>query len=184
LSLKLVIRFFMDNLRDHLLQHLVSEPASRPSFTDNELFPVTIDKKRLYTLSCAIAMLSISKAQGTPFLFIVPAQRVSNTRVLRVFHADVLATPTGQKKCVEFLWVKWFETDNSVAFGARALRLKRVQYLPEDTRFGYGLINPSHVIRAVQIQPAVRHCMAPRPHGRSLAHDTPSGNYKYYYVGQ
>ncbi len=78
-------------------------------------------------------------------------------RVLGVYHANVLVPGTAKPFRVDFLHVRWFQRDISWEFGARARRLERIHFVPNDFSFAFGFVSPSHVIRACHLIPAFHH---------------------------
>ncbi|KAJ3537255.1 hypothetical protein NM688_g6717 [Phlebia brevispora] len=86
--------------------------------------------------------------------------------VLGVFHAQVFL-PDRSERRVEFLWVRWLETDPTWIASPATRRLDRVQYVSEDA---FGFLDPATVIRGCHLIPAFHH-------GRDIA-----GGWKYQYV--
>ena len=79
-------------------------------------------------------------------------------RVLGIYHANVVYVGPGMvdyyPRRLEFLWVRWYRTVDTIHSGWTARKLDRVQFysMTEDDAFGF--VDPSDVLRACHIIPA------------------------------
>ena len=96
-----------------------------------------------------IMLLSNSDANAHPF---------SYARVLGIFHANIMYTGPGsmdfQSRCIEFLWVRWFEVvqDHFSAWEQHALDM--VRFLPMTDADAFGFVDPADVLRGCHIIPS------------------------------
>ena len=112
----------------------------------------------------------------------------SYARVLGIFHANVIYTGPGSKdfqsRCVEFLWVRWFEVLQDCSSMWEHDVLNMVRFLPITNQDAFGFVDPANVLRGCHIIPsfadgrldsggvAVSHCAGD------------SDDWKRYYVNQ
>ena len=93
-------------------------------------------------------MLLASSESAHPFLY---------ARVLGIFHANVIYTGQGAQdylpRCVEFLWVRWFEAADMPA-GWEHAALDCLRFVPMTQDDVYGFVDPTDVIRACHLIPA------------------------------
>lgn len=110
----------------------------------------------------------------------------SYARVLGVYHANIHTPGPSRTERVEFLHVRWFQTDTTSPSGSEARRLERINFVPWTAggSDAFGFIDPAHVIRACHLIPAFRH---QRTHEYLPTHTTYQdlhGDWKYYYVNR
>lgn len=113
----------------------------------------------------------------------------SYATVLRIFHANVVyvhGPGTITKQRVDFVWVRWLETDLSIRSGTAHSQLERVSYVPFETGLWgdtFGFIDPASIIRGSHYIPAFHY-------GRTADLLRPSivrearGDWKYHYVNR
>lgn len=93
-------------------------------------------------------------------------------RIFGIFHADVLYTGAGAKsgraQRVDFLWVRWYDSEMSDTGGFIKRRLPRIKFTDTSDRGAFGFLDPSTVIRACHLIPAFAY-------GR-VEDDLPSGS--------
>jgi hypothetical protein len=198
----LFCQFFWNKLREFVFRTLAPND-SRDEIPLLELLKVRIDKSALYSVATfAVHYTTYDGLRGRDVVnpnydrrFVMVQHALEDgaasshpwryARVLKVFHADVALSSSLPLQHIEFLWVRWFQTDQTHHFGAGALRLERVHYLPEVDTDATAFVLISRVIRAIQMCPATRYKVdVRRPYGRSMAHDTSEGDYHYHYVGR
>ncbi len=81
-------------------------------------------------------------------------------RILGVFHAEVAvkdASPRASTHTMEFLWVRWYQFNETHRGGFTARRLHRLSFIPEEDPNAYGFLDPDDVIRAIHLIPAFAH---------------------------
>jgi hypothetical protein len=79
-------------------------------------------------------------------------------RVLGVYHVNVIYTGAGMlnynPKKIYFLWVRWFEHNESRSGGWQGLQLDSVSFPPMATEGAFGFVDPRDVLRGCHINPA------------------------------
>jgi hypothetical protein len=79
-------------------------------------------------------------------------------RVLGAYHANVAYTGDGmldyEARRIEFLWVRWFEHDDTRSLGWKGLRLDSVHFPSLATEGAFGFVDPKDVLRGCHIIPA------------------------------
>jgi hypothetical protein len=106
------------------------------------------------TSHCNIMVLAGSRDNGDsasdhPFRY---------AQVLGVYHANVVYVGPGmigyQPRRLEFLWVRWYRTLDTVNSGWAARKLDRVQFEPMTNDSAFGFVDPSDVLRSCHIVPS------------------------------
>jgi hypothetical protein len=107
-------------------------------------------------------------------------------RVLKIMHVDGHVDPDSVKSAIRInvLWVRWLETDPDAVFGASVLRPERLRWCNGDFANRFGFVDPSTVIRAAPIEPALDHGVITSPPSPLKYRDTEEGDYKYHYVAR
>ena len=81
-------------------------------------------------------------------------------RILRIFHANVHHigphSCSSQSQKMEFLFICWFGRDTSPIPGWKRKRLNHLGFVPGNDEQAFGFINPSQVIHAVHLIPALK----------------------------
>ena len=126
-----------------------------------------------------IMVLSNSDDNAHPF---------SYAWVLGIFHANIIYTGPGLKdfqlRCIEFLWVRWFEVlqDHFSAWEQHALDM--VRFLPMTDEDAFGFVNPADVLRSCHIIPSFADGQL---HPDRIAKSRCAGDsddWKQYYINQ
>ncbi|PPQ73255.1 hypothetical protein CVT24_009970 [Panaeolus cyanescens] len=206
---------FIQELKDHILSRIMDD--SRTTFTNYErdnlefvndyiyqhrIFRVnftTYDLRRSqdtinpYTTHSDIMMLSkVSSHNDAP----TTSHPFSYARVLRILDAEITyydplsPSSTPIEKRVQFLWVRWFEVENSFASGWEHKRQHRLKFVPSDRpQDAFGFVDPANVIRAVHLIPAYSHGTTDAYLGSSIARNEEhqrniedDEDYRYHYV--
>jgi hypothetical protein len=196
-------------LKDHLLARLRNLPydGDEHEFSNNDRDCVLIKDNNLYehaTLRVNYTTYDVRREQDTitPRThrdIMVLAHEDERTHpywyahVIRIFHVNVeyhdpvshfCSPPT----CMNFLFVRWFQHDNSLA-GWASKRLQRLEFIDqENSDMAFGFIDPDCVIRGTHLIPAFAHSSTDKLLGPSFVwewdRDTKHGNFDwcYYYV--
>jgi hypothetical protein len=85
---------------------------------------------------------------------------------------------------LDFLWVRWYEVDDSGASGWGAKHLDRVHFPPLDDEHAFGFVNPEDVLRGCHIIP---NFAKGKRHADGVDISRCAGNssdYHSYYVGR
>jgi hypothetical protein len=106
--------------------------------------------------------------------------------VVKILHVDGYISPESINSAthINMLWVRWLETDPDWQFGAGILRPERLRWCSDNFATSFGFVNPSTVIQAAPINPAMNYGVTAQPHSPLGYCDTPDGDYKYHYVGR
>ena len=109
-------------------------------------------------------------------------------QILGVYHVNVVYIGPGmldyQPRKMEFLWIRWYQTVQTIRTGWDARKLDRLQFYPMGDDSAFGFLDPSDVLRGCHIVPA----FAAGKHyadGKGLsflAHD--STDWSAYYVNR
>jgi hypothetical protein len=80
-------------------------------------------------------------------------------RIIGIFHVNIVYTGSQmvnyQPHRLEFLWVRWFESDSSAATGSwTTSTLDRLRFPPMADENAFGFLDPADVIRSAHIIPA------------------------------
>lgn len=79
-------------------------------------------------------------------------------RVLAIFHVNAIYVGPGmvnyQPHRLEFLWVRWYSTMDTIATGWQARKLERIQFSSMSGGDTFGFLDPSEVLRGCHIVPA------------------------------
>ena len=79
-------------------------------------------------------------------------------RVLGIYHVNVIYTGEGMldydARRVDFLWVRWFNYNESQSIKWDALKLDSVSFPPMATEGAFGFVDPRDVLRSCHIIPA------------------------------
>ena len=89
-----------------------------------------------------------SSPSGHPFRY---------AKVLGVYHADVVHIQPDHEATIEtvhFLWVRWYQFDETHRSGFQHRRLPRLSPIPLDHDGACGFLDPADVIRGAHIIPA------------------------------
>jgi hypothetical protein len=84
-------------------------------------------------------------------------------RVIGVFHVDIThvapaqASTKIQRTRIDFLWVRWFQFDNSFEGGWQTRRLHRLEFMDARRPDAFGFLDPSVVVRGVHLIPGFAH---------------------------
>jgi hypothetical protein len=109
-------------------------------------------------------------------------------RILGVYHVNVVYVGSGmlyyQPHKIQFLWVRWYRTVETICTGWGARKLDRLQFSPIGVDDTFGFLDPSDVFRSCHIIPTFargKHYVDGK--GLSfLAHD--STDWTEYYVNR
>ena len=102
--------------------------------------------------------------------------------VLGICHAQVV-DPDDDEHRVEFLWVRWLDSDNDTVPGPATRQLERLRLAPIEDSNSLAFIHPTTVIRGCHIIPAFHYGQELEASIQSAAHSA-AGDYKYYYVNR
>lgn len=102
--------------------------------------------------------------------------------VLGVFHANILL-PNSPERRLDFLWVRWFDRDNSWIAGPGMRRLERLFLSPLGVPDSFGFVDPASVIRGCHIIPAFHYNRAP-PSGHISIARQHGDDWTYYYMNR
>ncbi|KDQ54663.1 hypothetical protein JAAARDRAFT_696959 [Jaapia argillacea MUCL 33604] len=102
-------------------------------------------------------------------------------RVIGIFHINVLQPPTLNARRIEFLWVRWFERDETHVSGVTMRRLEQLTFVQEGCQDAFGFVNPAHIIRGCHLIPSYCHGRTDTLLSPSLARDH-EGDWKYHMV--
>jgi len=79
-------------------------------------------------------------------------------RVLGVYHVNIVYVASGmsnyQPQRLEFLWVRWYRTMDTIHSGWDTRKLDRVQFASMTDDDAFGFIDPSDVLRSCHVVPA------------------------------
>jgi hypothetical protein len=82
----------------------------------------------------------------------------SYARVLGIYHANVVYKGPGmvnyQPQRLEFLWVRWYRTVETLSAGWSARKLDLIQFPSMTEEDAFGFVDPSDVLRCCHIIPA------------------------------
>ncbi|OSC99224.1 hypothetical protein PYCCODRAFT_1416437 [Trametes coccinea BRFM310] len=202
------VKNFIPLLRAHLFGRLTNR-TDYDEFTAQDLDHVHIDQERIYqhkSLQLNYTTYDMRRNQDvinprTHADIMVLADnsveagtdRYWYARVLDIYHAFVRysgpdATRTSREwQRVDFLWVRWYESDPGYPCGFQERRLPRLRF--PDTNdpdlCPFGFVDPREVIRGAYIMPAFAHGMTSDLLGpsRLARRDAADSDYEYYYVG-
>lgn len=118
-----------------------------------------------------------------------PPLRFLYARVLGIFHADVVYSGPGRRdyepRRLDFLWVRWYQTINSDAYGWKSSSLEALDF-PDITHEGsFGFVDPQDVLRGCHVVPGFHHGMRQPSNSlglSGLAKD--KDDWRRYYVGR
>lgn len=133
------------------------------------------------TPHCDIMVLSDNEhSSDHPFIY---------ARVIGIFHVNVVYTGSRtvdyHPHRIDFLWVRWFESDSSAAAGGwTTSTLDRLRFPPMADEDAFGFLDPADVVRCAHILPAFatgkRHI-----DGKGLSRCAmDSGDWRSYYVNR
>jgi len=108
--------------------------------------------------------------------------RFRYAQVLGVYHANIVYVGPGmldrQPRRLEFLWVRWYRTVNTINAGWAARKLDRVQFASMSDNDAFGFVDPSDVLRSCHIIPAfVRGRLHADGKGLSFAPEIPQNGW-------
>lgn len=76
---------------------------------------------------------------------------------LDIYHANVVYTGPGmcdyEARCVDFLWVRWYEVVDPMASGWKIQRLDRIRFPQMDEEDAFGFVDPKDILRGCHILP-------------------------------
>ncbi|KAI1791105.1 hypothetical protein LXA43DRAFT_889833 [Ganoderma leucocontextum] len=104
-------------------------------------------------------------------------------RVHGIYHANIVLPGRVHSLRLDFLHVRWFQTDTSFASGAKARRLERIHFVPSDSGDPFGFVDPSHVIRACHLIPTFHYQRTKEYLPTSFTREV-DGDWKYFYVNR
>lgn len=196
-------------LKDHLLARLRDLPyeGDEYKFSDNDRDCVLISDNKLYehaTLRVNYTTYDMRREQDTitPRThrdIMVLAHEDEQThpywyaRVVRIFHVDVEYRDPITHVCMSptrmnFLFVRWFQRDNSPA-GWAAKRLQRLEFFDQDNLTdAFGFLDPDCVIRCAHLIPAFAYSTTDEFLGTSFVREWDKDtkdtdhDWRYYYV--
>ncbi|KAI6112660.1 hypothetical protein F5141DRAFT_1003094, partial [Pisolithus sp. B1] len=200
---------FVVQLKDHLLACLRDLPyeGDEYKFSDNDRDCVLISDNKLYehaTLRVNYTTYDMRREQDTitPRThrdIMVLAHEDEQThpywyaRVVRIFHVDVEYRDPITHVCMSptrmnFLFVRWFQRDNSPA-GWAAKRLQRLEFFDQDNLTdAFGFLDPDCVIRCAHLIPAFAYSTTDEFLGTSFVREWDKDtkdtdhDWRYYYV--
>ncbi|KAF9235723.1 hypothetical protein BU15DRAFT_51036, partial [Melanogaster broomeanus] len=131
----------------------------------------------LKTDRCDIMLLSQPDGLKThPFCY---------AHILGIYHANVIYTGPGsrnyQSRCIEFLWVHWFEVlDQPLGWEHLALNIACFVLMASTDAFGF--MDPANILRCCHLIPAFK---GGKLHSDGIAmshHARNSEDWKHYYI--
>lgn len=107
-------------------------------------------------------------------------------RIIGIFHANVIYTGTlpvdYRPRKLDFLWVRWFERDDSGPSGWTNSTLDRLRFPPMADEGSFSFLDPADVLRAAHVVPAFA-AGARYPEGEGLSNCAmDSKDWNSYYV--
>ncbi|KAI0822191.1 hypothetical protein BC628DRAFT_1328019, partial [Trametes gibbosa] len=105
-------------------------------------------------------------------------------QVLGIYHANIYTPGHSRPQRVEFLHVRWFETDTTWASGSEVRRLERLRFVSWTSSDAFGFVNPAHVIRACHLLPAFQHQRTHEYLPIHTAYRHLDGDWRYFYVNR
>jgi len=109
-------------------------------------------------------------------------------RVLGTYHANVIYGGPGmtdyKARRLDFLWVRWYEVEDSGSAGWISSKLDTLHFPPMDGEFSFGFVDPDDVLRGCHIIPTF--AKGKRHSDRvGVSRCAKDGNdYHQYYVGR
>ncbi|KAG7093513.1 hypothetical protein E1B28_007187 [Marasmius oreades] len=166
---------FYDQLHAHLLAHILKTNNSE-DFTVEDLSLIHFVKDKIYTHKCFCLhyntynmhckSYTISNQLHPDVMLLADDATAEEeehpycyARVVRMFHANVvhwrqdMAYEDSALRCMDFLWVRWYELDTSSAHGWQAKHFPKVHFLPSSKYNALGFVDPSTVLRGAYMQP-------------------------------
>jgi hypothetical protein len=127
-----------------------------------------------------IMVLAENDDSDHPFLY---------ARVIGIFHVNIIyteGTPVDYRpRRLEFLWLRWFESDSSSPTGSwTSSKLDRLRFPPMAHEDAFGFLDPADVMRGCHIIPAFA-TKTRYADGKGLSRCAgDSGDWKSYYVNR
>jgi hypothetical protein len=109
-------------------------------------------------------------------------------RVLGAYHVNVVYTGPGMRdynaRRLDFLWVRWYEVEDSSSSGWYSLKLDRIHFPPLDREAAFGFVDPKDVLRGCHVMPVFAKGKK-HPDGVGISRCARDGrDYHQYYVGR
>lgn len=105
--------------------------------------------------------------------------------VIAIYHVFVYTVAEPQPKRLEFLWVRWMERNQGQLKGPNSSQHSRISFVQHSGVSGeaFGLVDPSHVIRACHLIPAYHLGRTCERLGPSIARDV-KGDWQAFYANR
>lgn len=191
---------FIPDLKRFLFAKLTGRSRSE-FFTSAEYDSVRLHKNRIYShkvLRVNYTTYDMRRAQDSINPRTHPDVMVQASddghpywycRIIGIFHCWASLTNSSTRlppQKIEFLWVRWFQLDESAPGGMITRRLHRINFVPHNSAdyMAFGFIDPQEVIRAVYIIGAFRFGQTSRYLPPSIARPKSEKNkdWRYCYV--
>ncbi|KAF9033895.1 hypothetical protein BJ165DRAFT_1396369 [Panaeolus papilionaceus] len=201
-------RNFITELKSHILSRITQTEDKGATFTQEELSHLEFASDAIYehnvlrinytTYDLRRLQDSLNPRTHNDILTLSCDNNTSHpfsyARIIGAFHAEI--TYSGNKRRqitrptrIDFLWVRWFELDNTYQGGWDTKRLHRIRFVPSTDESAFGFLDPDCVIRGTHLIPAYAHgttteylpvtSIARNKETRDLIGDE---DYRYHYV--
>ncbi|KAJ8457369.1 hypothetical protein ONZ51_g11576 [Trametes cubensis] len=193
------VETFVPRLKEHLRQRL---QGAYPSLANTDV-PIIIHHDRIYehaTVNFNYTTYDLRREQDivhpsmgkSDILVHTPSAcddppigyPWSYARVLGIHHTLVHVPGEHDPLRIEFLHVRWFETDTDWTSGSETRRLERISFVPWTSGDAFGFVDPMHVIRACHLVPAFRHGRTAQYLPPNTLYQVPGGDWMYFYVNR
>jgi hypothetical protein len=163
---------FMSKLKEHLFRRLdhgdlfenySEEDINRVSFVYNRIYRHNVMRLNYTTYDLRRSQDTINVRTHSDVMVIASEDRDNAdpywyARVIGIFHANVrYRNPQDEAvdtRCMEFLWVRWFERDTKHCSGIDARRLPRIRFVSSNDKWAFGFISPEAIVRGSHLIPA------------------------------
>ncbi|PPR01795.1 hypothetical protein CVT24_001691, partial [Panaeolus cyanescens] len=166
---------FLNELKSHILSRILQDDSDS-TYTKEELSHLELSSDALYehsvlrvnytTYDLRRSQDSLNPRTHNDILTLSrddnPSHPFSYARIIGAFHAEITYNGSRRQRIVrpariDFLWVCWFELDQSYQGGWAAKRLHRVRFVPCANGNAFGFLDPDCVIRGTHLIPAFAH---------------------------
>ena len=203
---------FGRHLKEHLLHRLgyqfssnetltgsTVHDRSKVQFINNRIFKHKVMRVNYTTYDLRRAQDSLNSRTHADFMTLQPPHLDSELagdqfpyrfgRIIGIFHAMVLynagpGSRNNEPQHMEFLFVRWFTTDDGHRGGWKLKQLHRIKFVDQDDD-AFGFLDPQDIIRGVHLIPAFHHGRTSDLLSPSLIARPGSDNdedWKYFYV--
>ncbi|KDQ54440.1 hypothetical protein JAAARDRAFT_60806 [Jaapia argillacea MUCL 33604] len=178
--------WFANHLHDPALEIFSSDDHTSIVIKDNCLYQHAIARINFTTYNVQRDEDIIHPHFDKPDIMVLTAANSGESlwayaRVVGIFHVNVLQPPALNSRRIEFLWVRWFERDESHVSGAASHRLEWLTFVQEGCRDAFSFINPADIIHGCHLIPSYRHGWTDTLLSPSLARNH-EGDWKYHLV--